>query len=138
MKFDKYYLLSKDTGNGPYLIGELKRISESEYQFKYMIKGDNFPEWFMHIPGMDDINKLYETEEVKNKIIHRVTPRKGSVNAIDMMKQNGLDVYDEWDLLESQMVLHEQYKADKFPLSDSHKIFYFYPELPMWVNKYDE
>ena len=134
---DKYYLLSKDVGDGPYLMGELKRLSKNEYQFQYLIKGDKFPEWFMKIPGMDDLTKVYETKEVKDKIIHRVTPREGTFHAIGMMKQNNVSKYDEWILLESQMALHEKYKTDKFPMSDSHQIFYFYPEIPRRVNRFD-
>jgi len=92
----------------------------------------------MQIPGMANLHKSYETKEVKDKIIHRVTPREGTVNAADMMKQNEVLEYNEWDLLKSQMELHEKYKTDKFPLSDSHQIFYFYPEIPRRVNRYDE
>jgi len=133
----EYYLLSKDTGEGPYLLGKLTRVGRGEYSFKYMINSDMFPMWFMKIPGMDDLHRTYSTEEVKNKIIHRVTPRKNSVNALDMMEQNGVLEYDEWVLLESQMKLHDIYKTDKYPLSDSHQIFYFYSELPRRVNRYD-
>ena len=134
---NKYYLLSKDTGDGAHLIGELERIVKGEYRFSYLISGAVFPEWFMQIPGMPDMGKVYGTDEVKEKIIHRVTPRSGSKNALDMMAQNCVPEYDEWDLLESQMRLHEKYKTDRYPLSDSHQIFYFYPEIPQRVNRYD-
>lgn len=134
---DKYYLLSKDIGDGPYLMGDLSRLAKGVYTFKYMIKGDKFPEWFMSIPGMEIIDKLYETEEVKNKIIHRVTPREGTWLATQLMIQNKVPVYDEWNLLESQMAVHERLKIDKYPLSDSHEIFYFYKEIPKRVNRYD-
>jgi len=134
---DRYYLLSKDVGDGAYLLGELARIAKGEYRFNYMINGTDFPQWFMQIPGMSDLEKTYETEEVKDRIIHRVTPRFGSTNALDMMAQNGLHEYDEWDLLESQISLHEKYRTDRYPLSDSHQIFYFYSEMPRRVNRYD-
>lgn len=134
---DRYYLLSKDTGEGPHLMGELTRVSKGEYSFRYMISGEEFPEWFMKIPGMSDLRKIYGTEEVKDKIIHRVTPREGTKNALGMMEQNGVPEYDEWVLLESQMALHDSLRTDKYPLSDSHQIFYFYPEMPRRVNRYD-
>jgi len=134
---DRYYLLSKDTGDGPYLLGNLARVSKGEYVFNYMIAGDKFPEWFMQIPGMPDTAKTYETQEVKEKIIHRVTPREGTFNAEGMMAQNGVPEYDEWDLLESQIAHHERLRTDKFPLSDSHQIFYFYAEMPRRVNRFD-
>jgi len=56
---EKYFLLSKDIGDGPYLLGELTRLSKGEYEFTYMIKGGEFPEWFMSIPGMETIAKTY-------------------------------------------------------------------------------
>jgi hypothetical protein len=134
---EKYYLLSKDTGQGPNLIGLLERIDKDVYSFKYMIKGEKFPEWFMKIPGLDDINATYGTEDVKKNIIYRVTPRQGTELAVRLMKQNDVPVYDEWDLLRSQIAVHDKYKSDIFPLSDSHQIFYFYDKIPRKVNRYD-
>jgi hypothetical protein len=135
---NKYYLLSKDIGDGPYLLGELVRLSRGEYSFRYMIKGNRFPEWFMEIPEMRDMGRIYDTEEVKNFIIHRITPRESTWLANELMKQNGITIYDEWDILESQMETHDKYKVDKYPLSDSHEHFYFYPEIPRRVNRYDQ
>ena len=134
---DRYYLLSKDTGEGAHLLGELVRVAKGEYRFSYMICGDAFPEWFMKIPGMPDLTRIYDSDAVKECIIHRVTPRAGTVNASDMMVQNGLGEYDEWELLESQIKLYDKLKTDRYPLSDSHQIFYFYSEIPKRVNRYD-
>ena len=137
MQNDRYFLLSKDTGQGAYLIGLLTRTAKGEYTFEYMINKPEFPEWFMKIPGMDDLNKVYNTDEVKKLIIHRVTPREGTFLASILMKEHNVSVYDEWDLLELQMSIHNKYKPDIFPLSDSHQIFYFYEDIPKKVNRYD-
>jgi len=134
---EKYFLLSKDIGDGPYLLGELVRLSKGEYEFRYMIKGDKFPQWFMAIPGMEDIAKTYGTDEVKDRIIHQVTPRRSTWLAGQLMKQNNVPEYDEWELLESQLALYDKRKTDKYPLGNSHQNFYFYKEIPGKVNRYD-
>ena len=134
---DRYYLCSKDIGDGPYLLGELTRDGDREYSFRYMIKGSKFPEWFMSIPGMENVDEVYGTEKVLDCIIHRVTPREGTTNAGILMRYNNVPVYDEWDLLESQMAAYDRCKKTKFPLSDSHELFYFYSEIPRKVNRYD-
>ena len=134
---EKYYLLSKDTGQGPYLIGVLQRAEKKQYVFKYMINRQEFPEWFMKIPGFDDLNTIYGTEAVKEHIIHRVTPKEGTKLALLLMNQNKVPVYDEWDLLQSQIEMYDKVKSDIFPLSDSHQIFYFYENIPKKVNRYD-
>ena len=134
---DRYYLLSKDTGDGPSLIGELRRLRRGDYQFRYMIRGDRFPEWYLQIPGLRDIHQLYGSRESKMCILHRVVPEEESWAADVMMKQHAFHAYDEWDMLEALIVQHGRYENDPLPLCDSHKIFYFYKEIPDDANRYD-
>ena len=135
---EKYYLMSKDTGNGPYLMGELKRLGKGEYQFRYLINGGRFPQWFMQIPRLGEISRVYGTQEALYYIIHRLVPEKGSWEAGILMKQNGVAKYDEWDLLESLVASHEQYKVGKPPLCDSHQLFYLYSIIPSHAKRYDQ
>ncbi|MCL2631848.1 MAG: hypothetical protein FWD45_01995 [Coriobacteriia bacterium] len=127
---DKYYLMSKDIGDGPYLIGELTRTANSEYQFRYLIKGSRFPHWFMQIPRMNEIDKTYQTREVLGYILYRVVPEEDEWAADVLMQQNNITSYDEWTILESLIAQHERYRTDNSPLSDSQQLFYFYKEVP--------
>ncbi|MCL1912553.1 MAG: hypothetical protein FWG10_01390 [Eubacteriaceae bacterium] len=133
---EKYYLMSKDTGNGPCLMGELQRLGKGEYQFRYLVEGGMFPEWFMQIPGMGDISRVYSTKEALYYIINRLVPEEGSWEAGVLMGQNGIAEFDEWDLLESLVAMHGQYQAGKPPLCDSHQLFYFYPSIPDHAKRY--
>jgi hypothetical protein len=132
----KYYLMAKDIGNGPYLMGELIQIGIGKYQFSYMIGADSFPEWYMVIPGMNDLGRTYGTDEVKEHILGCLIPESGSWGADIMMKQFGVAEYDEWALLESLIAQHERLGSDGIPLCDSHQMFYFYPEMPANAKKH--
>ena len=134
---DRYYLMSKDTGEGPYLIGELTRLRKDEYQFKYSIKGTEFPRWFMRIPRMGDIGKTYGTQEVLYYILYRIVPEEGEWAADVLMEQNNMQSYNEWELLESLINQHLLHKVDTQPFCDSHQLFYFYPEIPKNANRFD-
>ena len=134
---DRYYLLSKDIGDGPYLMGLLTRPNKGEYQFRYMISGTDFPEWFMEIPHMEDIDKTYGTQFVQHLILYRMVPAEGTWGADILMKQSGVSEYDEWEMLESLIVQHELYKINDAPLCDSHQLFYFYEEIPAHANRFD-
>ena len=134
---DSYYLLSKDTGDGPYLLGILMRLGEDEYEFKYLIKGDRFPHWFMQIPRLGDISRVYKTQEVLHYIIYRVVPEDDEWAAEVIMKNNGLRYYDEWTILELLINQHAQHMPHEQPLCDSHQLFYFYSEIPKNANRFD-
>ncbi|MDR0920154.1 MAG: hypothetical protein LBM93_13065 [Oscillospiraceae bacterium] len=133
---DKYYIISKDIGDGGHLMGLLERLGYDEYSFKYLIKGDTFPYWFMEIPNLSDIHKVYGTDEVKRHILARMVHDEGTLASKWMMEQNGITKYNYWDIFESQMRVY--IPNDKYPFHDSHKIMYFYQEMPPWrVNRYD-
>ena len=134
---DRYYLMSKDIGDGPYLIGELTRPESGEYRFRYLIDGSAFPAWFMQLPGLRDISKTYGTRETVHLIIYRIVPQEHSWEAGILMRQVGVSDYDEWDLLEFLIKQHERYRADSTPLCDSHQLFYLYSEIPPNANRFD-
>lgn len=134
---EKYYLLSKDTGDGPYLIGELERLDRREYRFRYLIKGDVFPEWFMYIPGMGSVGYPYQSRTALQHIIHRLVPEGGSWAAGLLMRQCGVGEYDEWELMVALIEQHKLHSADGIPLGDSHQLFYLYEEIPAQANRYD-
>ena len=134
---DKYYLMSKDIGDGPYLIGEMLRLEPGEYRFRYLINGNRFPQWFMQMPGLRDISKTYGSRETLHMIIYRLVPQENSWEAGILMRQNGISEYDEWELLESLIEQHEYYKAHPAPLCDSHQLFYLYTEIPHHTNRFD-
>ena len=126
---EKYYLKSKDVGEGAYLIGELVRLAKGEYRFRYMLPGDRFPDWYVQIPGFRDTRRIYETQEVKRYIIHRIVPDEGTWAARVIMAQNGITAYDEWDILVALIDQHALYQFGSQPLSDSHELFYFYSTI---------
>ena len=125
---ERFYLKSKDIGEGASLIGELIRLKKGEYRFRYLLHGDRFSDWFVQIPGFRDIHRTYESQEVKRYIIHRIVPVEGTWAAAAIMSQHGLRAYDEWDILVTLADQHEQYQLDKQPLCDSHELFYLYKE----------
>ena len=53
-----YYIMSKDIGVGPELIGKLERLSKDDYQFRYLFgnKGSRVCEMIFKQHGLD-INK---------------------------------------------------------------------------------
>ena len=133
---EQYYLMSKDTGDGPYLIGKLMRLGKNKYRFEYMTKGKTLPQWFMQIPRLAEI-KSYDTREVLHYIIYRCVPEQGEWAADILMKHHGIKEYDEWTLLETMIAQHRNIKIDDQPYSDSHQLFYFYSEIPTNANRYD-
>ena len=135
---DKYYLLSKDVGDGPYLIGELSKHANNQYGFKYLIKGEKFPKWFMQLPRMASIKKTYSSNETLYYLIFRIVPEEESWQASILMKQFDLDAYDPWTILESLIEQHEQINPDEAPLCDSHQFFYIYKEIPENANRFDK
>ena len=119
------------------MIGEIQRPQKGEYQFRYLIRGERFPEWFLQIPGMRDIRRTYGTRETLAYIIYRIVPEEGSWAAGALMGCHGLEVYDAWAILESLIAQHMRYGLDAQPFCDSHQIFYFYPEIPADAHRYD-
>lgn len=136
---DIYYLCTKDIGDGPHLIGKLEKLSEDEYQFQYMINADKFPEWFIYIPEMDNIHKVYKKDDTWKYIIRRMVPEKDTFQSKVFEEQFNLSSkdYNEWKYLELAIDFYDTVKGDKFPLCDSHEIMYFYKELPKKVHRYD-
>jgi hypothetical protein len=133
----QFYLLSKDCGDDPHLIGVLKRLGRSEYSFQYLIKADKFPEWFMWLDGFDEIGKVYESEEAK-ALIHWVVPRPEKLPAMWFQKTYDVPVYDEWLLLCKIADFHNKTnKWDNYPISDSHERIYFNEEVPRGANRYN-
>jgi len=56
---NKFYILSKDLGDGPHLMGVLERLDGLTYTFKYLLKGEPTEEqWFLKIPGFNDIYQV--------------------------------------------------------------------------------
>ena len=141
---EKYYLLSKDVGDGPYYIGDLERLSKGRYRFKYAFSGERFPKWFMHIPNLDNINKEYTDEEVVHGILDRIAFEPTHMFVRSFMDSYGFkDVatedYDQWDAL---VALCEEHKRahpvwDIWPKHDCKQLLYFYEELPSILNRYD-
>ena len=134
---DTYYLMSKDTGDGPHLIGALKQLRKGDYQFRYMIRGDRFPAWFLQIPGFRDVSRIYGTQEVTRWIMNRLVPVEGAWAADIVMKQNNIKKYDPWALLESLVAQYARCGISDMPLCDSHQLFYFYNAIPANANRYD-
>ncbi|MCL2044965.1 MAG: hypothetical protein FWG88_01080 [Oscillospiraceae bacterium] len=134
---DKYYLMSKDTGSGPHLIGQLSRLGKGEYEFKYLINATAFPHWFMQIPRLPDITKTYRSQEVLYYILYRVVPESDEWAAEVLMNEYGLKNYDEWTILELLINQHLIDKMDGQPLSDSQQLFYFYSEIPSNAHTYN-
>ena len=100
---DFYYIMTKDIGVGPELIGKLERLSKEDYQFHYMFGSrDKFPNIVVHIPDMDDTQKIYNTQETWHGIMRRIVPAKGSWVCKTAFEQHGLDMekYNAWDYLD--------------------------------------
>jgi len=133
---DRYYLLSKDVGDGPYLIGELCREGADDYSFRYMIDRPEFPQWFMEIPGMSGIRRTYGTDEVLQCVLHRVVPNAGTRLAQIYKEDLGLESDHPWEMLEALIKRWEGVRTTKYPLSDSHDKFFFYEEIPGGANVY--
>ncbi|MCL1802823.1 MAG: hypothetical protein FWG30_04170 [Eubacteriaceae bacterium] len=127
---NKYFLMSKDIGNGPLAIGELERIGIRKYRFSYSAdKGDQHT-WLTLIPGLDSNSPGYSNRKVKKSIFGRLIPKKGTWRAKKLSEQFGIAKYNEWDLLECLINQHEALGYSDLPLCDSHQIFYIYKQLP--------
>ncbi|MCL2136681.1 MAG: hypothetical protein FWH40_04055 [Coriobacteriia bacterium] len=134
---ESYYLMSKDIGDGPYLLGKLSRIKKGEYQFRYMVNAPDFPYWFMQIPRLNDLDKTYQSQEVLSYIIYRIVPDQSEWASGILMQQNGISDYDEWELLVSLIEQHSQHSIDGQPFCDSNQLFYFYTEIPAQAHRFD-
>lgn len=140
---DFYYIMTKDIGVGPHLIGKLERLSKDEYQFQYLIKDKKFPNIMVHIPNMDDTQKIYNTEETWKGIMSRVVPSKDSWACKEIEKEHGLDhsKYNVWDFLDYLYNFHTNLVKKvhrRLPFHDPYERVYFYKELPRRLFRYDE
>ena len=142
---EKYYLLSKNCGDGPYFIGVLERLSKGRYRFKYAFSGEMFPRFFMRIPGLDDPNLEYFDDDVVHGILERVVFEPTHMFIRLFMDTYGLgnisiEEYDPWDALTAMC---EDWKKthpadDIWPMRDCRQLLYFYESLPREVNRFDE
>ena len=136
---DFYYIMTKDIGVGPELIGKLERLSKEDYQFHYMFGNlTKFPNIVVHIPDMDDTQKIYNTQETWHGIMRRIVPSKGSYASEVILKQHGLDKnkYNAWDYLD-YIYQFVQNLTTETPLHDGYERIYFYKEIPKRVIRYD-
>lgn len=138
-----YYIMTKDVGAGPHLIGKLTRLSNVDYQFEYMIAGDKFPNIMTHIPDMDDIHKVYNTDETWNGIMRRVVVSKDSTQCKTFEEFYGLDheKYNQWDYLERNIKTWEMICENNYmrvPFGDPYERIYFYKEIPGRCFRYDK
>jgi len=135
--------MSKDIGVGPELIGKLERLSKDDYQFRYLFGNkDKFPNIVVHIPDMDDPQKIYNTQETWLGIMRRVVPTKGSRVCEAIFKQHNLDLnkYNPWDYLDYLYQFYSNLVSKshlKTPLHDGYERIYFYKEIPKRVIRYD-
>ena len=139
MSSNFYYIMSKDIGVGPELIGKLERLSKDDYQFCYLF-GDKkeFPNIIVHIPDMDDPQKIYNTQETCHGIMRRVVPSKESFAFEAICKAHNLDPnnYNPWDYLD-YIYQFVQSVTNGLPLHDGYERIYFYKEIPKDVIRYD-
>ena len=139
MANDFYYIMTKDIGVGPELIGKLERISKDDYQFRYLFGNKKeFPNIVVHIPDMDDTQKIYNTQETWLGIMRRVVPSKGSFACETIFKAHKLDPnnYNVWDYLD-YIYQFVQDITNGSPLHDGYERIYFYKEIPKQVIRYD-
>jgi len=142
---DHFYILSKDCGDGPYYIGDLRRLSKGHYKFNYAFTSEKFPKYFMYIPGFEDINSEYYDEDVVKYLLERVVLEPTHMFIRSFMDNYGMtdisvDDYDPWDTL---VLMCDDWKrthpvGDIFPLRDGNQTVYFYESLPKGVNRFDE
>ena len=141
---DFYYIMTKVIGVGPELIGKLERLSKEDYQFHYMFGSrDKFPNIVVHIPDMDDTQKIYNTQETWHGIMRRIVPAKGSWVCKTAFEQHGLDMekYNAWDYLDYIYKFYTGLVSKhhlRIPLHDGYERIYFYKEIPKRVIRYDE
>jgi len=134
-----YYIMSKDIGVGPELIGKLERLSKDDYQFRYLFGNkDKFPNIIVHIPDMDNTQKIYNTQETWHGIMRRVVPSKESFAFKAICKAHKLDPnkYNTWDYLD-YIYQFVQSITNGSLLHDGYERIYFYKEIPKDVIRYD-
>jgi len=136
---NKFYILSKDLGDGPHLIGILERLENSEYTFKYLIEKEPSEEmWFLKIPGFNDIGKIYTGDKVKDGIIHRMIPEKDHMFIEGFLNQEDMKEYDEWVLLNKLWERWERtHKVTKYPYHDMKERVFLYKSLPERLHRHD-
>lgn len=137
-----YYIMTKDIGDGPHLIGKLEKLDRENCQFQYMIKGNDFPYFILHLPNLHDVSKVYNTEETWIGIMSHVVPENGSHACRLIQERHGLDPnrYNVWDFLEYLISFHNDLtkKAHiRLPFHDSYERIYFYEEIPRRCYRYD-
>lgn len=139
MSNDFYYIMSKDIGVGPELIGKLERLSKDDYQFRYLFGNkDKFPNIVVHIPDMDNLQKIYNTQETWLGIMRRVVPSKGTFACEAIYKAHKLNPnnYNAWDYLD-YIYQFVQDITNGSHLHDGYERIYFYKEIPKQVIRYD-
>lgn len=135
---NKYYLCSKDIFDGPHLIGELRRTAGGDYEFNYMISGEKFPDWFMMIPGFENLHEVYSGEKVLRGIIGLCVPQETHPGIRDFLKTYEMTEYNPWEMLVAMIDRQKRMAINKQPLCDSHERIYFYEEMPERVHRYDQ
>ncbi len=139
MSSNFYYIMSKDIGIGPELIGKLERISKDDYQFRYLFGNKKeFPNIVVHIPDMDNLQKIYNTQETWLGIMRRVVPSKGTFACEAIYKAHKLNPnnYNAWDYLD-YIYQFVQDITNGSHLHDGYERIYFYKEIPKQVIRYD-
>ena len=136
---NKFYILSKDLGDGPHLIGILERLDDSTYTFRYLLKEEpTEKQWFLKIPGFNDINRIYTGDKVKDGIIHRMVPEEDHMFINSFLEQESMSVYDEWELLNKLWERWDSvHKVTKYPYHDMKERVYLYKVLPRRLHRHD-
>ena len=129
-----YFLMTKDLGNGPHLLGVLRR-TDVGYEFEYAA---DIPKEF-EIPGLLISHNKHYDDNVKNYILHRVVPESTHMFIKEFLQQENMQEYDEWELLNR---LWERFrknnKQTKYPLHDRKQRVYFYKALPGRYHRFEQ
>jgi len=133
---ESFYLLTKDLGFGPSLIGILRKSAKNKYEFKYLFSGKQFPEYHFIIDGMPDPNKVYKGEEVYSSIISWFVPMPQTPEASFLESEFGekISLDNQWEFLEKLYNLNKEHCRI---LQHPREKYFFYSELPERVNRYD-
>ena len=126
MCIDKFYIMSKDLGGGPYFLGILTR-KETSYSFIYE---EGITKEY-EIPGLPITKRVHLGDSVKTHLIHRIVPEPTHMFIEGFLSQEGMGKYDEWILL--NYLWHRfrrNNKQTKYPLHDRKQRTYFYDTLP--------
>lgn len=130
-----FYLLTKDLGFGPSLIGILD-CSVDNSSFKYLFGGKDFPEYHFMINGLSDPLKEYKNEEVNKYILSWLIPDKGSKESYYFESYFG-DNFVNKSKCEFLDVLYDFYISKDIHIHHPRETFYLYKELPEKVIRYD-